>query len=67
VNEIYSSGDEFFMDSFGDREDSDKKSITNFVNDKENEQQINNFIGPAIVGYTLFFLFFFFLFYCSLC
>ncbi|KAK1350000.1 hypothetical protein LUQ84_000987 [Hamiltosporidium tvaerminnensis] len=50
VNEIDISDDEFFMDSFGDKEECDKNSFTNFVDDNENEENDNDFSSDIIVN-----------------
>ncbi|TBU20030.1 transposase IS4 [Hamiltosporidium tvaerminnensis] len=47
VNEINSSDDEFFMDSFDDKEECDKNSFTNFVGDNENEENDNDFSSDS--------------------
>ncbi|TBU06827.1 transposase IS4 [Hamiltosporidium magnivora] len=47
VNEINSSDDEFFMDSFDDKEECDKNSFTNFVDDNENEENDNDFSSDS--------------------
>ncbi|TBU20600.1 transposase IS4 [Hamiltosporidium tvaerminnensis] len=47
MNEIDSSDDEFFMDSFGDKEECDKNSFTNFVDDNENEENDNDFSSDS--------------------
>ncbi|KAK1347372.1 hypothetical protein LUQ84_003136 [Hamiltosporidium tvaerminnensis] len=49
LNQIDSNDDEFFMDSFGDKEECDKNSFTNFEDDNQNEENDNDFSSDSDV------------------